>query len=186
LRLTPIFDTNIFGHVQDGSILAKDWRLLLAHRPGHGWRLSSVTAMELLAGIHEEVRPEKFVQQKEQVDFAYQLSKGRIHEEPRFLICNEVLGRSLPPEVPRLPVEVLADYLTVVRCAKSLEEILLNRVRVNKLMTRGKGHAGLTGFKPSARKRSPKEEDEVLGTGTSDALCVLLFRCRRNIFFSNE
>lgn len=106
--------------------------------------------MELLAGIHEEVRPEKFARQREQVDFACQLSKGRIHEEPRFIICNEVLGRSLPPEVPRLPVELLGDYMTVVRCAKSLEEILSNRVRVNRLMTRGKGHAGLAGFKPSA------------------------------------
>jgi hypothetical protein len=150
LRPTPVFDTNIFGHVQDGSIPRKNWRFLLAHRPGHGWPLSSVTAMELLAGIHQEVCPEKFVQQREQVDFAYQLSKGRIHEEPRFLICNEVLGRSLPPEVPRLPVELLTDYMTVVRCAKSLEEILSNRVRVNRLMTHGKGHAGLAGFNPSA------------------------------------
>jgi hypothetical protein len=150
LRLTPIFDTNIFGHVQDGSISQTDWRFLLAHRPGHGWPLSSVTTLELLAGVHDEVRPENFIQQRKQIEFAYQLSKGRIHEEPRFLICNEVLGRPLPPEVPRLPIEVLADYMTVVRRAKSLEEILSNRVRVNRLVTRGKGHAGLAGFKPSA------------------------------------
>jgi len=141
LRTTPIFDTNIFGHVQDGSISPKEWRFLLAHRPGHGWPLSSVTALELLAGIDEKVRPEKFVQQKEQVEFAYQLSKGRIHEEPRFLICNEVLGRPLPPQIPRLPIEVLADYATVVRLAKSLEEILSNRVLVRGLLTRGKGRA---------------------------------------------
>ena len=100
-------------------------------------------------GIHDEMRHEKFVQQREQVEFAYRLSKGRIHEEPRFLICNEVLGRSLPPEVPRLPVEILADHMTVVRCAKSLEEILANRVLVKRLQTRGEGHPGTTGFKPS-------------------------------------
>lgn len=94
------------------------------------------------------MRSEKFVQQKEQVELAYRLSKGRIHEEPRFLICNEVLGRSLPREVPRLPVEILADHLTVVRCAKSLEEILSNRVLVKRLQTRGEGHAGTAGFKP--------------------------------------
>ncbi|PYT60270.1 MAG: hypothetical protein DMG35_11595 [Acidobacteria bacterium] len=150
MRPTPIFDTDIFGHVQDGSISQQDWRLLLAHRPGHGWRLSSVTTLELLAGVHDEVRPENFIQQRKQIEFAYQLLKGRIHEEPRFLICNEVLGRPLPPEVPRLPIEVLADYMTVVRRANSLEEILSNRVRVNRLVTRGKGQAGLAGFKPSA------------------------------------
>jgi len=161
LRLTPIFDTNIFGHVQDGSIPAKNWRFLLAHRPGHGWPLSAVTAVELLGGIREE-RPERFVQQKEQIELAYQLSKGRIHEEPRFLICNEVLGRSLPPEVPRLPVEVLGDHTTVVRCAKSLEELLSNRVLVKRLQTRGEGHAGTAGFKPSVLVegfiRAPKRE----------------------------
>lgn len=149
MQPTPIFDTNIFGHVQDGSISAKVWRFLLAHRPGHGWPLSAVTALELLSGIHDEMRSEKFLQQKEQIELAYRLSKGRIHEEPRFLICNEVLGCSLPREVPRLPVKILADHLTVVRCAKSLEEILSNRVLVKRLQTRGEGHAGTAGFKPS-------------------------------------
>ena len=161
MRLTPIFDTNIFGHVQDGSIPEKDWRFLLAHRPGHGWPLSSVTAVELLSGISEE-RPERFVQQREQIKLACQLSKGRVHEEPRFLICREVLHRPLPPEVPRLPVEVLADHMTVVRCAQSLEELLSNRVPVKRLRTRGEGHAGTTGFKPSVLVegfiRAPKRE----------------------------
>lgn len=149
MRSTPIFDTNIFGHVQDGSITQKDWRFLLSHRPGHGWPLSSVTSLELLSGVYDEVRPETFIQQKKQIELAYQLSKGRIHEEPRFLICREVFGRPLPPEIPRVPTEVLSDYMTVVRCAKSLEEILSDRVRVHRL-TRGKGHAGHAGFNPSA------------------------------------
>lgn len=61
MRPTPIFDTNIFGHVKDGSIPQNDWRRLLAHRPGHVWPLSAVTAMELLDGIYDE-RPEKFIQ----------------------------------------------------------------------------------------------------------------------------
>jgi hypothetical protein len=152
LRLTPIFDTNIFGHVQGGSISQRDWRFLLAHRLGHGWRLSAVTALELLADIHEE-HPENYIQQRERVEFAYQLSKGRIHEEPRFLICNELLGRPLPPEIPRFPVELLADYMTAVRRAKSLEELLSNRVRASGLSTRK--------FKPSVLKNfidGPKRE----------------------------
>jgi hypothetical protein len=106
--------------------------------------------MELLSGVRDEVRPEIFIQQKRQIELACQLSKGRIHEEPRFLICTEVLGRPLPPDVPRVPTELLADYMTVVRCAKSLEEILSHRVRVHRLETRGKGQAGFAGFNPSA------------------------------------
>jgi hypothetical protein len=141
LRLTPIFDTNIFGHVQDGSISAKDWRFLLAHRPGHGWRLSAVTALELLAGVHE-VPPEKFLQYREQVELAYNLSRGRIHEEPRFLICNEILGRPLPPEVPRVPVELLARYLDVLRHADSRAKVLERTVPYKALLTRGRGRAG--------------------------------------------
>jgi hypothetical protein len=47
MRPIPIFDTNIFGDVQSGDIPAGDWRYLLRHRPGHGWPLSLVTALEL-------------------------------------------------------------------------------------------------------------------------------------------
>lgn len=157
MRLTPIFDTNIFGHVQDGSIPTKDWRFLLAHRPGHGWPLSSVTALELLAGVHK-VPSERFSQHREQVELACNLSKGRIHEEPRFLICKEVL--KVPFSLPRLPPELLADYMTVVRRAGSREEILANRVRV-KGLHKGKGHSGLAGFETSVFEElldGPKRE----------------------------
>lgn len=159
LRPTPIFDTNIFGHVQDGSIPPKDWRFLLAHRPGHGWPLSSVTALELLAGVHK-VPSERFLQHREQVELAGNLSKGRIHEDPRFLICREVFHRPLPPEIPRLPVELLADYMTVVRRAASREEILANRVQVKGLRA-GKGRAGFAGFETSVFEEllaGPKRE----------------------------
>lgn len=145
MRQTPIFDTNIFGHVQDGSIAAKDWRFL-ARRPGHGWPLSSVTAVELLAGVQDE-RPDKFAQQREQVELACQLSKGHIHEQSRFLLCKEVLH--VPFLLPPLPPKFLEDLMTVVRRARSLEELLSNRVPVKRLQTIGEGHAGLTGFKPS-------------------------------------
>lgn len=144
---------------------------MLSHRPGHGWPLSAVTAMELLAGVHK-VPSERFPQHREQVELACNLSKGRIHEEPRFLICNEVLGHPLPPDVPRVPVKRLADYMTVVRRAESREEILANRVRVKGLRV-GKGHEGFAGFETSVfeelldgpkrewLKRSEKFADEV-------------------------
>ena len=77
VRLKPIFDTNIFGHVQDGSISAREWRFLLRNRPGHGWPISVVTALELLAGL-PGATPEKFQKLKGQIEFAHKLSKGRV------------------------------------------------------------------------------------------------------------
>lgn len=147
MRLTPIFDTNIFGHVQDGSISQKDWRFLLAHRPGHGWPLSAITALELLVGVHK-VSSERFLQHREQVELACNLSKGRIHEEPRFLLCKEVLRVPFPAALVPVPPELLADYLTIVRRAGSREEILANRVPAKGLRA-GKGHSGFAGFEPS-------------------------------------
>jgi hypothetical protein len=151
LRPIPIFDTNIFGHVQDGSISQKDWRFLLGHRPGRGWPLSVVTALELLAGF-QNLHSERFLRQKAQVELAYQLSKGRILEEPRFLLCEEVLRVPFPPERGRLPVDVIADHITVVRYARSMEDILAGRVLVKGLLTRGHGQLGFSGFNPSVLK----------------------------------
>lgn len=148
MKPTPIFDTNIFGHVQDGKISQRDWRFLLGHRPGHGWPLSSVTILELLAGL-QEAYPERFLQGKAQIELACQLSKGRNLEEPRSLICKEVLRVPFPSgEVP-LPVDILADHIHVVSYAKSLEEILQARVPVSQLRTKGLGHRGFSGFQPS-------------------------------------
>lgn len=148
LRPTPIFDTNIFGHVQDGQISQRDWRFLLEHRPGHGWPLSAVTTLELLAGF-QEAHSDRFFQGKAQVELAYQLSKGRVLEEPRSLICKEVLRAPFPSEEVPLPVDVLADHIHIVRCAKSLADILEARVLVNRLRTKGRGHRGFSGFRPA-------------------------------------
>ncbi len=146
MRPQPIFDTNIFGHVQDGSIPVRDWRFLLKHRPGHGW-------------------PLKFRRAKEQIDLACKLSKGRLPlEEPRLLLCKEVLGLPFPDTLPRLRPELLADHLEIVRCANSPEDIRNGRVRVKKLLTRGDGHGGFAGFNASivaelvSGDGSPKKE----------------------------
>ncbi len=106
MRPTPIFDTNIFGHVQEGLISQRDWRYLLRRRPRRGWPLSAVTALELLAGVHD-VSSDKFLQAREQVELACKLSRGRILEEPRFLFCREVLNAPFPPTLVRLPPAVL-------------------------------------------------------------------------------
>jgi hypothetical protein len=151
LRPIPIFDTNIFGHVQDGSISQKDWRFLLRHRPGHGWPLSIITALELLAGF-QELHSDRFLEQKAQIELAYQLSKGHILEEPRVLLCEEVLRVPFPPELARLEVDVIADHIDVVRSANSLEEILTAGVLVKGLRTKGHGRLGHAGFQPSLLK----------------------------------
>ncbi len=113
--------------------------------------------MELLAGVHD-VPSENFTQLREQVKLAYELSKGRILEEPRFLLCKEVLRVPFPTDLVPPSAEVLARYLEVVRLAKSREEILERRVPFKGLLTRGKGRAG---FETSVLKQlvaTPKSE----------------------------
>jgi hypothetical protein len=164
VRLQAIFDTNIFGDIQDGTISARDWRFLLKHRPGHGWPLSIVTAAELLAGL-PDVSPEQFRKAKGQIELACKISKGRIPlEEPRFLLCKEVLGIPFPEKLERLPPELVADHMKVVRCAKSAIDIRKGRVPVPRLLTKGYGHKGFAGFDASVIAEllggdgSPKKE----------------------------
>jgi hypothetical protein len=80
LKPNPIFDSNIFGNVQDASISESDWRFLIRHRPGHGWPLSIVSALELLAGV-DNVSTERFAEAQAQITLAYELSKGRVLED---------------------------------------------------------------------------------------------------------
>ena len=164
MRVQPVFDTNIFGHVQDGTIPASDWRFLLKRRPGHGWPLSIVTATELLAGL-PNVSSNRFVRAKGQIELACKLSKGRVPlEEPRFLLCKEVLGIPFPEKLGRLSPETIADHMKVVRFAKSSEDIRKGRVPVTRLLTRGYGHKGFAGFDASVIAEllggdgSPKKE----------------------------
>src|SRR5712691_7332056 len=93
--VTPIFDTNIFGHLQDGSISQDRWRRLLKHRPRYGWPLSNVTALEVLSGLHD-IPEERFPSLRSQIDFAFKLSRGRILEDPKFLLCTELLRTQFP------------------------------------------------------------------------------------------
>lgn len=148
MRPKPIFDTNIFGHVQDGSISGADWRFLLRHRPGHGWPLSIVTAVELLVGL-DGASPQRFAHAKEQIGLAYRLSRGRVLEDPNFLFCKEVLRAPFPAKLARPRPELIADYMQVACCAKSLEDIRGRRVQVRGLRTRGGGQEGFAGFDPA-------------------------------------
>ena len=123
MRPKPIFDTNVFGDVQRGLISQTDWRHVLRQRPSRGWPLSNVTALELLVGLHA-ARPQDFLHVRERIALAYNLSKGRILEDPRFLLCKEVLCVPFPPDlIPPSPA-VLATYMDLVRRANSLDELL--------------------------------------------------------------
>lgn len=64
MRLTPIFDTNVIGDIQREMISPSDWRFLLRHRPGRGWPLSTITALELLVGLHD-IQPDSFPEAEE-------------------------------------------------------------------------------------------------------------------------
>lgn len=164
MRQIPIFDTNVFGHLQQGSISESDWRFLLRRRPGHGWRLSAVTALELLAGLHD-VSPDKFDDLKQQVELAWRISNGRVLEEPRVLICKELLRIPFPAELGVLDVKVLSRYLDLIRHAESKQQILEGQVRYGQLraglQTTAVISALVDGPKKDWIERSEKMADEL-------------------------
>jgi hypothetical protein len=137
LKPIPIFDTNVFSAVERGLISGGEWRMLLRHRPGRGWPLSSVTALELLAGI-ERV---PFDNTKHMLNLAFSASRGRILEDPRPLICTEILHIPLHPDFV-LFSRTIHRYLNVARHATSVEEIARAEVRYKHTLTSGKGRAG--------------------------------------------
>jgi len=134
MRVVPIFDTNIFGDVHRGRISPQDWKFLLRHRPGRGCPLSSVTAFELLAGV-DACRPEDFPDVRDRVSTAFKLSNGRILDEPRRLICKEILRISAPEDMPAFST-VVSRYMDVIRRAKSHRDLVDGRVRYKGLRAR--------------------------------------------------
>jgi len=122
LRLKPIFDTNVFGHVQSGLIPQSDWLFLLQHRPRRGWPLSVVTVLELLAGL-DRIPSEKFPDLRAQVNLACDLSRGRVLEDPMPMLCREVLQIPFPDRLRAPSSSTLNRYMEVVRRAKTLTQL---------------------------------------------------------------
>lgn len=119
-----------------------------------------VSGLELLAGF-DNALSEKLPEAKTQIELAFQLSKGRILEDPTFLLCEEVLRVPFPAKLERPRPEVIADYMHVVCCADSLEQIRAGRVPVSKLRTKGGGQAGFAGLTSAVVKEllaGPKSE----------------------------
>lgn len=123
MRLKPVFDTNIFGDVQSGFIPKNDWQFLLRHRPGHGWPLSLITVLELLAGL-DGIPAEKFSDLRAQVRQAFDLSRGRVLDDPTRLLCREVLRIPFPADLAAPATIVLRRYMDVVRRATTLAQLL--------------------------------------------------------------
>ena len=151
MRLAPIFDTNVFGDVQRGLISSADWEYLLRHRPRHGWPLSSITALELLAGL-DAAQSQNFLSVKERITLAYQLSKGRVLEDPRFLLCKEILCIPFPPN--QLPPfsRVVSRFIEGIRRAKSSDQLLKTGVPYMGLKLRLNSTSVLTDVMASPKK----------------------------------
>ena len=125
MKLKPIFDTNVFGDVQRGRISQRDWKFLFGHRPRHGWPLSIITALELLVGVNV-VNPNDFPNVRQRIGLAYDLSQGRVLDDPRVLICREVLRVAVPAVMPS-PLRTSKD-MDVIRRANSLGQLLSRSV----------------------------------------------------------
>ena len=123
VRLIPIFDTNIFGDLQRGSISQDAWKRVRKKAPGHGWPLSSVTALELLAAV-DAAPAAGFLDVKQRISAAYSMCRGRILEDPRMLLCKEILRIPFPADQITPPVRAIEREMDVVRRGNSQEQLL--------------------------------------------------------------
>lgn len=123
MRLIPIFDTNIFGDLQRGSISQDAWRRVRQKAPGRGWPLSSVTALELLAAV-DAAPAAGFLDVKQRISTAYSMCSGRILEDPRMVLCKEILRIPFPADHMTPAGNVVERQMDVVRRSNSLEQLL--------------------------------------------------------------
>jgi hypothetical protein len=123
VRLIPIFDTNIFGDLQRGSISQDAWRRVRKKAPGRGWPLSSVTALELLAAV-DAAPAAGFLDVKQRISSAYSMCNGRILEDPRMLLCKEILRIPFPADQMAPAGGAIEREMDVVRRGNSREQLL--------------------------------------------------------------
>ena len=87
-----------------------------------------MTAFELLAAI-DAASPENFPNVKERIALAYNLCNGRILEDPRFLICTELLHIPAPQITLPSFARMVGKHMDVVRRANSFDELTRTGVR---------------------------------------------------------
>jgi hypothetical protein len=113
----------LFGDLRRGHIAQTDWQYLLRRSPRYKWQLSSITALELLAGV-DATPPCDFPDAKARIGSAYNLSMGRILEDPRHLLCKEVLRIPFPADQLPPSSAVIANYMDVIRRANYFDQLL--------------------------------------------------------------
>ena len=116
-QVRPIFDTNVFG-LKDESAR----RFLRLRRPPHGWPLSLITALELLAGL-DGIPEEKFENLRAQLGLAFELSRGRVLEDPTPMLCREVLHVPFPPRLVAPSASILRRHMDIMRRAKTVAQL---------------------------------------------------------------
>ncbi|HEY1465317.1 MAG TPA: hypothetical protein VGF44_18020, partial [Terriglobales bacterium] len=62
------------------------------------------------------------------IALAHDLSKGRVLNDPRFLLCKEILHIPFPPEELPPAALVISKYMDVVRRAKTIGQLLTHGV----------------------------------------------------------
>jgi len=85
--------------------------------------LGNVTALELLAGL-DAIAPTNFLDVRERIELAHRLSGGRVLEDPRFLLCTEILRVPFPANECPPFAHVISKHMDVIRRADSFEQLL--------------------------------------------------------------
>jgi hypothetical protein len=65
---------------------------------------------------------------RQRIGLAYNLSNGRVLNDPRFLICRDVLHIPFPPDQLPPVAPVISRYMDLVRRATTLDQLLNMRV----------------------------------------------------------
>lgn len=140
IHVIPLFDTNIFVHLVEGRISPGDWRRVIRLRPARGWPASAITVLELLVGIHG-VAPEDFDQAKKQLRHVWELSRGRVLDEPRVLLCRDLFHANFPYEP--ISAGALSKLTNVVCLADTLDDLREARVSYKSCIYHAKRKAGV-------------------------------------------
>jgi hypothetical protein len=162
MRLTPLFDTNVFSNASMGLIDQASWRFLRKHRTRKGWPLSAVTAIELLAGLRM-VPQDKFGKARDAIALAFDLSSGRVLKEPRQLVCEQLFGREFPEAEIR--TKVLSNFLLVASRAREKRELSERKVFIKRHSSRVNTYGGFDPAIVGDLLKGPKEKwVETLGS----------------------
>jgi hypothetical protein len=82
-----------------------------------------ITVLELLAGL-DGIPSEKFPDLKAQVSLAFNLSRGRVLEDPTRMLCRDVLHVPIPADLVAPDGSTLQRHMDLLRRAATLVQLL--------------------------------------------------------------